>query len=123
MIERFNAERLFLSMTEEEPEHQKVIRGGPSPTINLALSGNKLVYQQAVWNDVTDIEELKKFVHPTVAENISLKKRVEILVKLLAESRYQTECVKKDIKEAQNILSELKESTGVTDNETTIVLD
>ena len=103
---------------EEEPEYKRVVRGSPSPTIQISLSGSKLIYQQSVWNDVTNVEELKNIVHPTVAENTSLKKRVEILVHLLAESRYQTECIKKDIKEAQNILSELKESTGFTEQET-----
>ena len=103
---------------EEEPEYKTVVHGAPSPTIQISLSGNKFIYQQSVWNDVTSLEELNNFVHPTVAENISLKKRVEILVRLLAESRYQTECIKKDIKEAQDILTELKESTGFTEQET-----
>lgn len=104
----------------EEPEVSKPKRGAPSPTIQIALSGNKLVYQNAVWNDVTDIEELNNYIHPTVAENISLKKRVEVLVKLLSESRYQTDCILKDVKEAQNILADLKEATGIADQETVV---
>ena len=105
-------------MADDEPKPKVIIRGAPSPTIQFALSGNKLIYQQSIWNDVTNIEELNNFIHPTVAENISLKKRVEVLVHLLTESRYQTECIKKDIKEAQDILTELKESTGFTEQET-----
>ena len=105
----------------EEPETTKPKRGAPGPTIQLALSGNKLVYQNAVWNDVTDFEELQNYIHPTVAENIALKKRVEVLVKLLAESRYKTDCISKDVKEAQNILSDLKEATGIAAQATTVV--
>ncbi|EAY15302.1 circumsporozoite protein, putative [Trichomonas vaginalis G3] len=99
-------------MDEEEPE-QRVRRGQPSPTIQAAYTGNKLVYQSSLWNDVTDLKDFENRVHPVVAENMSLKRRLELLVKLVAESRFNVDSLKKDIKEAQDILDELKDSTGI----------
>lgn len=84
-------------------------------TINFALSGNKFVFQNNKWHDVTDIKEYEGRIHPTIAENISLKKRVELLVDLVAKSQFEANEISKDLEEATEIYEALKRQAEFDD--------
>ena len=81
--------------------------------IQFSLSGNKIIYNNNKWDDVTNFEEIKNNIHPILAENINLKKRRELLVKLVAESEYINQNLEVDINEATQILDELNSNLNL----------
>lgn len=96
----------------EEPQKRKV--QPPSGVIQMVLEGNKLVFQEGEWYDVTDTDELQNMMHPVKAANISLKKRKEQLLKMFSESEYELIQINKEIREAKSIFKELKAAAGIT---------
>ena len=98
-----------------EPENSK--KNLKAPSIQIALSGNKIVYSNGEWHDVTDMKEASEAIHPIVAENISLKKRAELLVRLIAESEYEIQLIQSEMEEVDDIISKFKEIIG--ENEST----
>jgi len=87
------------------------------PTIKLVLDMNRIAYNDNEWLDLTNEEEIKSQIHPILAENISLKKRAEFLVKLVAESEYEYQQIEKQINEANDVLSGLKATLGINDQQ------
>jgi hypothetical protein len=51
-------------------------------------------------------------VHPVVAENISLKKRVELLVRLIAERQHETNMVSAEIDECDEVIQDMHRMMG-----------
>jgi hypothetical protein len=86
--------------------------------IQITLSGNKIAYANGAWIDVTDPEELAGSVHPIVAENISLKKRAELLVRLVAEREYETHQIEDEIVECDEVIRDLSRMMGDSLDET-----
>jgi hypothetical protein len=80
--------------------------------IQICLSGSKIAYANGAWVDVTDREELAGAVHPIAAENISLKKRAELLVRLVAEREYETHQVGDEIVECEEVIRGLLRMIG-----------
>jgi hypothetical protein len=79
--------------------------------INLALSGSKLVYSGA-WQDVSDQADLMRVVHPVIGENISLKRRAELLVRLVAQSEFESQQIDHEIKECDDVIRDLHKMLG-----------
>jgi hypothetical protein len=86
--------------------------------IQITLSGNKIAYANGAWIDVTDAEELAGSVHPLVAENMSLKKRAELLVRLIAEREYETHQIEDEIVECDEVIRDLSRMMGDSLDET-----
>jgi hypothetical protein len=80
--------------------------------IKIALSGSKLVFADGVWQDATDKEELLRTVHPLIGENMSLKQRAELLVKMIAQTEYHNMQVSSEIKECDELIREMKAMLG-----------
>ena len=81
--------------------------------IQIALSGSKLVFtSDGIWRDASDQTELENAVHPILAENIALKKRAELLVKLVAESEYENQQIVGEIKECDEVIKQLRKMLG-----------
>ena len=83
------------------------------PNIQIALSGSKLVYtSEDTWRDASDQVELQSAIHPVLAENINLKKRAELLVRLVAESQYENQQLEAEMKECDEVIKELRRTLG-----------
>lgn len=84
--------------------------------IQIALSGSKLVFTgDGIWRDASDKIELMESVHPIIAENINLRRRAELLVRLVSESEYENQQIESEMKECDDIIKELKKLLGEED--------
>jgi hypothetical protein len=63
---------------------------------------------------VSDKEELIGRIHPLVAENISLKKRAEALVRLVAEAEFDAHQLDDEMAECDAVIRDLKRIMGET---------
>ncbi|OHT08905.1 hypothetical protein TRFO_22396 [Tritrichomonas foetus] len=88
---------------------------GYHPSIQLALSGNKLAFSDGIWHDVSDLGELSESIHPIVAESISLQKRAELLVRLISESEYEMQLIQNEMNECDEVIADLKKVLGEED--------
>ena len=77
--------------------------------IRIELSHNKMIYQDGVWNDITNPNDVPTTVNPIVSENICLKRRVETLTRTAAISEIEVQQLKAEIKEAKEILAQLEQ--------------
>jgi hypothetical protein len=75
--------------------------------IEVSINGNVLLYEDGAWTDATNPENVPTTVHPAIAENICLKKRVETLIRTAAISEIEVRQLKQEIQEARTILSQL----------------
>jgi hypothetical protein len=75
--------------------------------IEVTINGNVLLYEDGAWTDATNPDDVPTTVHPAVAENICLKKRVETLIRTAAISEIEVRQLKQEIQEARTILSQL----------------
>lgn len=89
---------------------------GYSPQIQISLSGSKLAFANGVWQDVSEIGELVDKVHPIVQESISLKKRAELLVRLIAESEYESQLIQNEMNECDEVIKSLRKVLGEDDS-------
>lgn len=86
--------------------------------IQIALSGSKLVFtNDGIWRDASDKMELMDSVHPIIAENVNLRRRAELLVRLVAESEYENQQIEAEMKECDELTKKLKEMLGEQDSE------
>ena len=83
------------------------------PNIQIALSGSKLVFTaEDAWRDLSDHMELQSAIHPVIAENINLKKRAELLVRLVSESQYENQQLESEMKECDEVIKQLRKFLG-----------
>lgn len=75
--------------------------------ISIKLSNSKVIYQNGVWNDITNPNDIPTTTNPIVSENICLKRRVETLIRTAAISEIEVQQLKEEIKEAKQILAQL----------------
>lgn len=111
-----------LSVNAQPQEHSEevqmpIIRGAQPnmsrPDVEICLSGSKLIHGvDGFWHDVTDQGELMNAVHPVIAENMNLRERAKLLVRLVAENEYQNDRVTTEIKECNDVIKELKRLLG-----------
>jgi hypothetical protein len=96
------------------PAPSQGARPSPSanPQIQIALSGSKLIYADNTWTDVSDKAELMRTIHPVIGENMSLKKRAELLVRLVAQSQYETQQIDNEISECDDVIRDLHKMLG-----------
>lgn len=81
--------------------------------IQIALSGSKLVFtNDGIWRDASDKTELMESVHPIIAENVNLRRRAELLVRLVAKSEYENQQVEAEMKECDELIKQLKAMLG-----------
>lgn len=91
---------------------------GYHPSIEIALSGNKLAYNDGDWLDVSDLTELVESVHPIVAENINLQSRMKLLVRRIAEAEYESQLIQNEISECDTVIEDLKKVLETDENST-----
>lgn len=75
--------------------------------ISIKLTNSKVIYQDGLWNDVTNPNDIPTTTNPIVSENICLKRRVETLIRTAAISEIEVQQLKEEIKEAKQILAQL----------------
>jgi hypothetical protein len=75
--------------------------------VELNLNGNRLSYEDGKWTDETNPDDVPTTVNPVVSENICLKKRVETLIRTAAISEIEVRQLKREIREAREILAQL----------------
>lgn len=88
------------------------VDAGYSAQIKMVLSQTKAAYGDGEWHDCTDENEVKETIHPIIAENHNLKRRLDLLVKLLAESRYEIQQNRLEFEQCVEVANKLKEILG-----------
>jgi hypothetical protein len=89
----------------------------PRGSVQICLSGAKIACARGQWYDVSDKEELMARIHPLVAENITLKKRAEGLVRLVAEAEFEAHQLDEEMMECDAVIRDLKRILGDTGKE------
>lgn len=80
--------------------------------MKVVLSQTRAAFGDGRWHDCTDEKEVKETIHPIIAENHNLKRRLDLLVKLLAESRYEIRQHRLEFEQCVDVANKLKEMLG-----------
>jgi hypothetical protein len=96
------------SNSPDEPPMEDDDAAPPRSNVQICLSGAKIAYARGQWYDVSDKEELMGRIHPLVAENISLKRRAERLVRLVAEEEFEARQLDDEMMECDAAIRDLK---------------